>query len=78
VFCEVDPALHSLCQGLREAYTERISLSSTGYYRDTRCEVGLGQGRRPALPLLRLRRAVAEVEVDGFSGMHRVRRVDSP
>ncbi|HEY8902495.1 MAG TPA: xanthine dehydrogenase molybdopterin binding subunit, partial [Chthoniobacterales bacterium] len=59
-----------------KAHLERISLSATGFYKtpDIHWDRTLGKGR----PFYYFAggAAVSEVEVDGWTGMHRVRRVD--
>src|SRR5258708_2491078 len=59
-----------------KAYTERISLSSTGYYRTPGVKWDWVKSEGRPFHYFACGAAVAEVEVDGFSGMHRVRRVD--
>ena len=65
-----------LCEVLRKAYMQRISLSANGYY----CTPGIHwdrvAGRGKPFHYFAYGAAVAEVEVDGFTGMHRVLRVD--
>jgi xanthine dehydrogenase molybdopterin binding subunit len=60
----------------RKAYLSRISLSATGYY----CTPGIhwdrAAGRGKPFHYFACGAAVAEVEVDGFTGMHRVLRAD--
>jgi xanthine dehydrogenase molybdopterin-binding subunit B len=58
------------------AYVARVSLAATGYYKtpDVRWDWSKSEGR--PFHYFACGAAVAEVEVDGFSGMHRVRRVD--
>ena len=58
------------------AYVARVSLAATGYYKtpDVRWDWTKSVGR--PFHYFACGAAVAEVEVDGFSGMHRVRRVD--
>lgn len=58
------------------AYVARVSLAATGYYKtpDIRWDWTKSEGR--PFHYFACGAAVAEVEVDGFSGMHRVRRVD--
>ncbi len=58
------------------AYAARVSLAATGYYKtpDIRWDWTKAEGR--PFHYFACGAAVAEVEVDGFSGMHRVRRVD--
>jgi xanthine dehydrogenase molybdopterin binding subunit/xanthine dehydrogenase small subunit len=59
-----------------KAYIERIPLSATGFYKtpDIHWDRALGKGR----PFYYFAggAAVSEIEVDGWTGMHRVRRVD--
>ncbi len=59
-----------------KAYTERISLSSTGYYKTPGVKWDWATSTGHPFHYFACGAAVAEVEVDGFSGMHRVRRVD--
>jgi xanthine dehydrogenase molybdopterin binding subunit len=58
------------------AYVARVSLAATGYYKtpDIRWDWSKSEGR--PFHYFACGAAVAEVEIDGFSGMHRVRRVD--
>ena len=58
------------------AYAARVSLAAAGYYKtpDIRWDWTKAEGR--PFHYFACGAAVAEVEVDGFSGMHRVRRVD--
>jgi xanthine dehydrogenase molybdopterin-binding subunit B len=62
-----------LCQ---EAYLQRISLSSTGYYATP--GIGWNWEKLAGRPFYYFAcgAAVSEVEVDGYTGMHRVLRVD--
>jgi xanthine dehydrogenase molybdopterin binding subunit/xanthine dehydrogenase small subunit len=59
-----------------KAYTERISLSTTGYYKTPGIHWDWTKAEGRPFHYFACGAAVAEVEVDGFSGMHRVRRVD--
>jgi xanthine dehydrogenase molybdopterin binding subunit len=60
----------------RKAYQSRISLSATGYF----CTPGIHwdrvAGRGKPFHYFACGAAVTEVEVDGFTGMHRVLRAD--
>jgi xanthine dehydrogenase large subunit len=58
------------------AYRERISLSATGYYRTPGLHWDPKAGRGHPFYYFAFGAAVAEVEVDGFTGVHRLRRVD--
>jgi xanthine dehydrogenase large subunit len=61
---------------VKKAYFSRISLSATGYY----CTPGINwdraAGRGKPFHYFACGAAVTEVEVDGFTGMHRVLRAD--
>jgi xanthine dehydrogenase molybdopterin-binding subunit B len=58
------------------AYSARVSLAATGFYKtpDVKWDWSTSTGR--PFHYFSCGAAVAEVEVDGFNGMHRVRRVD--
>ena len=58
------------------AYLDRISLSATGYYRTPGIHWDWATAKGRPFHYFANGAAVAEVEVDGFNGMHRVRRVD--
>ncbi len=58
------------------AYVDRISLSATGYYRTPGIHWDWATAQGRPFHYFANGAAVAEVEVDGYSGMHRVRRVD--
>jgi len=58
------------------AYSSRISLSATGYYKTPNVQWDWAKAEGRPFHYFACGAAVAEVEVDGFSGMHRVRRVD--
>ncbi|MEM9481209.1 MAG: xanthine dehydrogenase molybdopterin binding subunit [Verrucomicrobiota bacterium] len=58
------------------AYTERISLSAAGFYAtpDLHWDWAVGKGK--PFHYYAFGAAVSEVEIDGFTGMHHLRRVD--
>jgi xanthine dehydrogenase molybdopterin-binding subunit B len=60
----------------KKAYLSRVNLSATGYY----CTPGIhwdrAAGRGKPFHYFACGAAVTEVEVDGFTGMHRVLRAD--
>jgi xanthine dehydrogenase molybdopterin-binding subunit B len=66
----------SFADVVRQAYVERISLSACGFY----CTPGIhwdrNAGRGQPFHYFACGAAVTEVEVDGFTGMHRVLRAD--
>ncbi len=77
VFDPADPLRRvTLAEVCRRAHTARVSLAATGYYRTPglRWDPAAGRGRR--FHYFVTGAAVAEVEVDGYTGAHRVRRVD--
>jgi xanthine dehydrogenase molybdopterin binding subunit len=61
---------------VRKAYLERISLSATGYYATPGIHWDRVAGRGKPFHYFAYGAAVTEVEVDGFTGMHRVLRAD--
>ncbi|PYI91958.1 MAG: xanthine dehydrogenase [Verrucomicrobia bacterium] len=61
---------------LQRAYFARTSLSATGFYRTPDINYDREAGRGKPFHYYAVGAAVSEVEVDGFSGMTRIRRVD--
>jgi xanthine dehydrogenase molybdopterin-binding subunit B len=61
---------------VRKAYLERISLSATGYYATPGIHWDRVAGRGRPFLYFAYGAAATEVEVDGFTGMHRVLRAD--
>jgi len=61
---------------VRQAYLSRVSLSATGYYATPGIHWDRAAGRGRPFLYYAYGAAVAEVEVDGFTGMSRVLRVD--
>jgi len=61
---------------VKAAYQSRVSLSATGYYRTPGIHWDRAAGRGKPFHYFACGAAVTEVEVDGFTGMHRVLRVD--
>ena len=59
-----------------QAYFQRISLSSTGYYRTPEIHYDRAAGRGKPFHYFAVGAAVTEVEVEGTTGMIEVRRVD--
>jgi xanthine dehydrogenase large subunit len=77
VFAKSNPSARlPFAQVCAKAYAERISLSSTGYYKTPGVKWDWVKAEGRPFHYFACGAAVAEVEVDGFSGMHRVRRVD--
>jgi len=66
----------AVCQGLQPRLLVPRQPRNGGLLQDTRREVGLVKSEGRPFHYFACGAAVAEVEVDGFSGMHRVRRVD--
>jgi xanthine dehydrogenase molybdopterin binding subunit/xanthine dehydrogenase small subunit len=61
---------------VRKAYLDRISLSANGFYATPGIHWDRVAGRGKPFHYFACGAAVAEVEVDGLTGMHRVLRVD--
>lgn len=61
---------------VQAAYHARVSLSATGYYATPGIHWDRAAGRGRPFHYFATGAAVREVEVDGFTGMHRVLRVD--
>ena len=61
---------------LQRAYFARTSLSATGFYRTPDINYDRDAGRGRPFHYFAVGAAVSEVEVDGFTGMHHIRRVD--
>jgi xanthine dehydrogenase molybdopterin-binding subunit B len=66
-------ALATLCE---VAYLRQVSLSATGYYRTPDIGYDKKRGRGKPFHYFAYGACVAEVELDGTTGMRRVRRVD--
>ena len=75
-----DPARPERSVGFEEvvaqAYLQRISLAATGFYATPGIAYDRAAGRGRPFFYFASGAAVCEVEVDGFTGMHAVRRVD--
>jgi xanthine dehydrogenase molybdopterin-binding subunit B len=61
---------------VKNAYTQRVSLSATGYYATPGIHWDRTAGRGKPFHYFAYGAAVSEVELDGFTGMHRLLRVD--
>ncbi len=61
---------------LQRAYFARTSLSATGFYRTPDIVYDREAGRGKPFHYFAVGAAVSEVEIDGFTGMTRIRRVD--
>jgi xanthine dehydrogenase molybdopterin binding subunit/xanthine dehydrogenase small subunit len=61
---------------VKAAYMQRVSLAATGYYATPGIHWNRASGRGRPFHYFANGAAVTEVEVDGFTGMHRVLRVD--
>jgi xanthine dehydrogenase large subunit len=59
-----------------QAYEERVPLFATGYYRTPNIHYDRVKGAGKPFHYYAYGAAVAEVEVDGFTGQYRIRRVD--
>ncbi len=63
----------AVCQ---RAYLERVSLSTTGFYKTPGIHWDWAKAEGRPFHYFSYGASVSEVEVDGYTGMHRVRRVD--
>jgi len=63
-------------QVVQQAYFQRISLSSTGYYRTPEIHYDRAKGQGRPFLYFAVGAAVTEVEVDGFTGMTQILRTD--
>ena len=70
------PNCVSFADVVKKAYLARVSLSATGYYATPGIHYDRAAGRGKPFHYFANGAAVTEVEVDGFTGMHRVLRVD--
>ena len=61
---------------LQRAYFARTSLSATGFYKTPDISYDREAGHGKPFHYFAVGAAVSEVEVDGFTGMHHIRRVD--
>ena len=61
---------------LQRAYFARTSLSSTGFYKTPEIHYDRAAGRGKPFHYFAVGAAVSEVEIDGFTGMMHIRRVD--
>ncbi|MDX2096911.1 MAG: xanthine dehydrogenase molybdopterin binding subunit [Leptolyngbyaceae cyanobacterium bins.59] len=77
VYCRTYPSARVAFEKVvQEAYTSRISLSATGYYRTPNIHWDPVKGKGKPFYYYAYGSAVSEVEVDGFTGTFRLRRVD--
>ncbi len=77
VFAKSSPAVRvPFAKVCAKAYAERVSLAAAGYYRTPGIQWDWRTAEGRPFHYFACGAAVAEVEVDGYSGMHRVRRVD--
>jgi xanthine dehydrogenase large subunit len=61
---------------VKQAYEDRVSLSATGFYRTPNIHWDAEAGKGRPFYYYAYGAAVSEVEVDGFTGMFKLRRVD--
>jgi xanthine dehydrogenase molybdopterin-binding subunit B len=65
-----------IAEVIQRAYFARTSLSATGFYRTPDINYDREAGRGKPFHYFAVGAAVSEVEVDGFTGMTHIRRVD--
>ncbi|MDA0267486.1 MAG: xanthine dehydrogenase molybdopterin binding subunit [Cyanobacteria bacterium] len=77
VYCAGQPDCRvSFDAVVQEAYNRRVSLSATGYYRTPNIYFDKETGQGRPFYYFVYSAAVSEVEVDGFTGTFKLRRVD--
>lgn len=77
IYCRSYPKLRvSFDEVVNQAYSERISLSATGYYRTPNIYWNPETGKGRPFYYFAYGAAVSEVEVDGFTGTFKLRQVD--
>jgi len=77
IFTADQPGLRvPFADACRRAYLDRVSLAATGFYRTPGLSWDRAAGRGKRFHYFVNGAAVAEVEVDGYTGGHRVLRVD--
>ena len=77
VFLATQPAQRvAFVEVVKAAYSARISLSATGYYRTPGLSWDAAKGVGHPFYYFAFGAAVSEVEVDGATGVHQLRRVD--
>ena len=70
---DVSVLFREVCQ---QAYVDRVSLSATGYYKTPGIQWDWAKAQGRPFAYFACGAAVSEVEVDGYTGMSRVLRVD--
>lgn len=77
VFLREHPARHiAFSRVTQEAHLAQVSLSATGFYRTPDIHFDKATGRGKPFHYFACGAAVTEVEVNGWTGEHRLRRVD--
>lgn len=77
VYCRTYPSARvPFEQVVQRAYHDRISLSATGYYRTPNIYWDAAQGKGRPFYYFAYGAAVSEVEVDGWTGVFKLRQVD--
>jgi xanthine dehydrogenase large subunit len=77
VFCSGDPDKHlAFAELCKKAYFSRVPLFASGYYRTPEIHFDKASGTGKPFHYFAYGAAVSEVEVDGFTGAHSLKRVD--
>jgi xanthine dehydrogenase large subunit len=77
VYCRSYPSARvSFAELVTQAYSDRLSLSATGYYRTPNIYWDAATGKGRPFYYFAYGAAVSEVEVDGFTGTFKLRQVD--
>ena len=77
VYCRFQPSSRLLfLDVVRQSYLAQVPLFATGYYRTPNLHFDLKTGKGRPFHYFAYGAAVSEVEIDGFTGAFRLRRVD--
>lgn len=77
IYCRTYPSARiEFDEAVRQAYGYRVSLSATGYYRTPNLSWDAETGKGRPFYYFAYGAAVSEVEVDGLTGMFKLRQVD--
>jgi xanthine dehydrogenase large subunit len=77
IYCCNHPEMRiGFTEVVQHAYSQRISLSATGYYRTPNIHWNAATGKGSPFYYFAYGTAVSEVEVDGFTGTFKLRQVD--
>ncbi|NJL20599.1 MAG: xanthine dehydrogenase molybdopterin binding subunit [Leptolyngbyaceae cyanobacterium SM1_3_5] len=77
IYCRTYPQKKiGFAEVVKQAYGDRVSLAATGYYRTPNIYWNADTGKGRPFYYFAYGAAVSEVEIDGFTGMFKLRQVD--